>query len=159
VRHFSERVRVEFRAVLFLPRLAPFDPEAEYEALVYMPREASSASGLGSLQLAGSVLPEWLNMIVGIVDSRDLCEADRLPRGNLQRDTVYAVLRERLVEKCVDMFEEIAEREDDFREFFIQFGGNMEKGILQCHPDDRRWRRLDALLRRGERALQALPHR
>ena len=55
--------------------------------------------------------PEWLNMVIDIVDSEDL--QPKLFRETLQQNNILRVMQNNLVKKCLENFAEIAEKKDD----------------------------------------------
>eukprot|EP00812_Abedinium_dasypus_P013041 NODE_6551_length_497_cov_350.705882.p1 GENE.NODE_6551_length_497_cov_350.705882~~NODE_6551_length_497_cov_350.705882.p1 ORF type:complete len:139 (-),score=83.01 NODE_6551_length_497_cov_350.705882:47-463(-) len=55
-----------------------------------------------SMEDCDELMPEWLNMVKGVVDSEDQ------PLNKILR-----VIKEDLAKKCLEMFAEIAEKKDD----------------------------------------------
>jgi len=89
-------------------------------------------------------------MIVGVVVCPDLAETYwdefRPDCDTARRDAVRHSVREQLVEKCMDMFEEIVGRGDeDCQDFFGEFGHRLALGVSQ----DPRSTRLAELLQRA----------
>ena len=66
------------------------------------------------------LMPEWLNMATGAVDSKDL--PPNISRETLQQNKILRVIKKNLEKKCLEMFTEIAEKKDDYKKLWEQFG-------------------------------------
>merc|ERR1712176_369466 len=107
VKHFSVEGQLEFRALLFVPRRAPFDlfesKKKRNNIKLYVRR-------VFIMDDCDELMPEWLNM----------------------------------VKKCLEMFAEIAEKKDDYKKFYEQFGKCLKLGV---HEDSTNRVKVAELLR------------
>eukprot|EP00181_Compsopogon_caeruleus_P003982 CAMPEP_0184681272 /NCGR_PEP_ID=MMETSP0312-20130426/4219_1 /TAXON_ID=31354 /ORGANISM="Compsopogon coeruleus, Strain SAG 36.94" /LENGTH=782 /DNA_ID=CAMNT_0027131979 /DNA_START=202 /DNA_END=2550 /DNA_ORIENTATION=+ len=127
--HFSVEGEVEFRSLIFTPKMLPFElrenmfDERGRSLKLYVKRVFISDKFEG-------FVPRWLTFMRGVVDSEDL--PLNVSREILQQSKVLRVISKRLIRKSLDMFQDIAGRDnkDEYKNFWKQFGRYIKAGII-----------------------------
>lgn len=107
--HFSAEGEIEFKAILFVPKTAPYDLFENYygrsSALKLYVRRVLITEEFEDL------MPKYLNFIKGVVDSDDL--PLNVSREQLQQMKMIKVMSKKLVRKAIEMLKALAEEDEE----------------------------------------------
>jgi len=132
--HFALEGQVQFRALLFVPSILPFElsrnmfDENNRAMKLYVKRVFIND------KFTEELLPRWLSFLRGLVDSEDL--PLNVGREILQKSKMLSIIKKRLVRKSLDLFFEIQKNQTEYDSFYQNFGKYLKVGIVEEQGDN-----------------------
>ncbi len=121
--HFTAEGTTQFTGLLFVPKVAPFDLNAQERRGIRL-----FVKRVFIMDNCEELLPQWLRFVRGVVDSDDL--PLNVSREILQDSAVVRTIKKQVVKKTVDLLERTAkEKPEDYKAFWQAFGSVLKEGL------------------------------
>ena len=136
-KHFNTEGQLDLNCVLFIPEnnMAMFDNSKRNNMKLFV-------KNVFITENCENLVPTWLNYLVGVVNS------DNIPlnvsRELLQENKIVSSINKVIVKKAIELFNEIAEDNDEYNKFYGIYSKMIKLGI---HEDEKNRDKLIKLLR------------
>jgi len=132
-RHFQTEGAFEFRGILFIPKRAPYDimsdrSREKRKIRLYVKKV------LVLNELDREMMPDWMNFVVGVIDSSDL--PLNVSREMLQQTKVLRAMKSQLKKQVMTMLNEVVNEGDKYKTFYDGFQRNIKVGIHDGGGDE-----------------------
>ncbi|XP_012559124.3 heat shock protein HSP 90-alpha [Hydra vulgaris] len=134
---FSVDSKLKFRAILFVPKMVPFELSKDKKVNNSIELFVGSDCVKNRMEL----IPKWLNFVIGVVYVED---SDFVKKKNFLSNEILNFIRQNLVEKCIELFVEISTDKDEYKKFYEEY---REKIIQGIHDDSQNRSKVADLLR------------
>jgi molecular chaperone HtpG len=126
-KHFRTEGAFEFRGILFIPKRAPFDMLGERQREKRRIR-LYVKNVLVLDELEKEMLPDWMNFVVGVIDSPDL--PLNVSREMLQETKVLKAMKGQLKKQILNMLTTLLDNEPEkYTTFYDAFQKNIKLGV------------------------------
>lgn len=128
VKHFCVEGQITLQGVLYVPK------QLESENPFTVSRQEKSSGNIKVysrnvfiMDRSTDFVPHWLSFIKGVIDSSDL--PLNVSREMLQHGSTLELLQSTFIKKALELFDNIADNEDDMQLFYQNYSKNIKMGI------------------------------
>lgn len=129
-KHFKLDGQVQLRGILYIPKRAPYDIFDKKKKMdnvkLYVRRVLITEN-------CDDFMPEYLSFVKGVVDSDDL--PLNVSREFLQSNAIMKIIKNSVVKKCIELFNDLTEKTDDYKAFYESYHKNIKLGIHDDHKN------------------------
>lgn len=126
--HFNVEGTVEFKAIIYIPKKAPFD----YYSKDYQKGLQLYTHGVKIMDRSEDLLEDAYSFAKGVVESDDLTL--NISRETLQQDRQLRVISKQINKRINSHLLDIKEKEPEkYEEFFNEFGNNIKMAIYESY--------------------------
>jgi len=131
--HFSAEGEIEFRAIMYVPRNAPFDLMENYSGGVSSQLKLYVRRVLITEEFT-DLMPNYLNFVKGVVDSDDL--PLNVSREQLQQMKMIKIMSRKLVRKTIEMLQALADESYVYEDEESEGEPKEEEPVKEEEEDD-----------------------